>query len=229
MKQKLKADFHIHTAEDPRDNIHYTARDIIDRGAELGFDVLSITNHDVVTCDNALVSYAEKKNILLIPGIEVTLSHKHVVILNPGFKKTPHGSRLQDLAELKDDRSLLIAPHPFFFGFKSLLTDFYSYLPFFDAIEHAHYYSRLIDMNKKAIAAAAKFHLPLVATSDSHNLWQFGTSFTYIDAEKGPLAVIEAVKAGRIEIVTSPLSMPTMIRIAFNFLLCDRLKLPFRI
>jgi len=84
-------------------------------------------------------------------------------------------------------------------------------------------------MNKKAIAAAAKFHLPLVATSDSHNLWQFGTSFTYIDAEKGPLAVIEAVKAGRIEIVTSPLSMPTMIRIAFNFLLCDRLKLPFRI
>jgi predicted metal-dependent phosphoesterase TrpH len=229
MVSRLKADLHIHTAEDPRDNISYSARDIIDRGGELGFDVLCITNHDVVTYDDDLAAYAEKKGILLIPGIEVTLSNKHVVIVNPGFKKTPPGSRLQDLAELKNGQNLVIAPHPFFIGFKSLLTNFYSYLPLFDAVEYAHYYSRLIDMNKKAIAAAAKYHKPMVATSDCHNLWQFGTSYTYVYSEKEPAAILAAIKEGRMDLVTSPLSMPTMIRIAFNFLLCDRLKLPFRI
>jgi predicted metal-dependent phosphoesterase TrpH len=152
-----------------------------------------------------------------------------VVVINPSFKKTPRGCRLQDLAELKNGQNLVIAPHPFFIGFKSLLTDFFSFLPFFDAIEYAHYYSRSINMNKKAIAAASKFHKPMVATSDCHNLWQFGTSYTYIDADKEPAAILAAIKEGRMDIVTSPLSMPTMIRIAFNFLLCDRLKLPFRI
>jgi predicted metal-dependent phosphoesterase TrpH len=148
MVRRLKIDLHIHTAEDPRDNINYSAREIIDRAGELGFDVLSITNHDVVTYDDDLAAYAEKRGILLIPGMEVTLSNRHVVIVNPGFKKTPQGSRLQDLAGLKDHRNLIIAPHPFFFGFKSLLTDFYSYLHLFDAVEYAHYYSRLINMNK---------------------------------------------------------------------------------
>jgi len=69
MPKKLKTDLHIHTAEDPRDNISYSARDMIDRAGELGFDVLSITNHNVVTYDEDLAAYAKKKGILLIPGI----------------------------------------------------------------------------------------------------------------------------------------------------------------
>jgi len=229
MKQRLKADFHIHTAEDPRDNIKYTARELIDRAAELEFDVLAITNHDAVTYDRELAAYAQKKGILLIPGIEATLSNKHVVIINPGFKSLRRGGRLEDLRGMKSATNLVIAPHPFFLGFKSLLSSFYSYLPLFDAIEYANYYGRLIDMNKKAILAASQARKPMVATSDCHNIWQFGKSYTYVMAEKEPSRVLEAVKAGEIEIVTSPLTTLTMARVAFNFLLCDRLKLPFRL
>ena len=41
----LKADFHIHTAEDPLDRVPYTAQELILKAADEGFEVLAITNH----------------------------------------------------------------------------------------------------------------------------------------------------------------------------------------
>ena len=44
----LKADFHTHVREDPRDEIGYTAKQLIAHAATLRFDVLAITCHDYV-------------------------------------------------------------------------------------------------------------------------------------------------------------------------------------
>ena len=79
----LKADFHIHSNEDKRDLIAYSAREFIDAAAEKKFDVLALTNHDIFTYSQELSDYAAEKGILLIPGIESTIEGKHVVILNP--------------------------------------------------------------------------------------------------------------------------------------------------
>jgi hypothetical protein len=229
MAQKLKADFHIHTAEDPKDYIKYTARELIEKASTQGFDVLSITNHNAVTHDQDLVKYAEGRGILLIPGIELTLSCKHILIINPDFKEYPRDRALEDLAKIKNDQNLIIAPHPFFRGGKSLRSDLYSCLPYLDAIEFAHCYNHWVNMNKKAVLASQEYHKPLIATSDSHNIWQLGKAYTLIDAKKETLSVIDAIKAGRIEIVAKPLSLFTMSRVAVNFILSDRLHLHFRI
>ena len=45
----LKADLHLHTAEDPVDRVGYTARELITKAADKGFDVISITNHQQMT------------------------------------------------------------------------------------------------------------------------------------------------------------------------------------
>ena len=42
----LKADFHVHTSEDPEDLVFYRAIDLIDMAHNLGYAVLSITNHN---------------------------------------------------------------------------------------------------------------------------------------------------------------------------------------
>jgi len=229
MTQKLKADLHIHTAEDPKDYINYTAYQLIDRASQEGFDILSITNHNAVTHDQDLVKYAEDRGILLIPGIELTLSDKHVLIINPDFREYPRDRTLEDLAKIKNDRNLIIAPHPFFRWFKSLRSELYACLPYLDAIEFAHYYNRWVNMNKKAVLVAQEYHKPLITTSDSHNIWQLGKAYTLIDAKKETLSVIEAIKAGRIEIVAKSLSLFTMSRVAVNFILSDRLHIHFRI
>src|SRR4030042_312462 len=84
----LKADLHLHTAEDPLDRIRYTAKELISKAADESFDVISITNHHQMTFNQDLLSYAQQRGILLIPGIEMTIRRRHVLVLNPPPHKT---------------------------------------------------------------------------------------------------------------------------------------------
>ena len=43
----LKVDLHIHTSDDPVDRIPHTTTDLIDRAAQLGYDAVAITLHDI--------------------------------------------------------------------------------------------------------------------------------------------------------------------------------------
>ncbi|NIM89514.1 MAG: hypothetical protein GTO17_01040 [Candidatus Aminicenantes bacterium] len=228
MKKKLKVDLHTHTAEDPIENIKYDSFQLIERASQEGFDVLAITNHKLVTYNEDLAEYAEKKGILLIPGIEATFSDKEVLILNPDFKKNPLRSSLEDLEKIKKNHSLIIAPHPFFPNKKSLKSDLYPYLFFFDALEFSHFYNRLIDFNKKAVQTANQYNKPLLGMSDCHNIWQFGKTYTLIEAKKEMFSVFQAIKEGKIEIRTAPVSLVTMARVSLNFFLAKRLKTSFR-
>ena len=62
----LKAQLHIHTKEDPQDYrfVRYSAKELINRAAERGFDVLAITCHNRVVYNQELKDYAQKRNIL---------------------------------------------------------------------------------------------------------------------------------------------------------------------
>jgi predicted metal-dependent phosphoesterase TrpH len=204
--KKLKADLHIHTAEDPCDHIPYTAYKLIDTAAELGFEVLSVTNHTALTFDRKLESYAGRQNILLIPGTEIMASNAHVLIVNPAMQTIRSRYDLAEIPRLKADQSLFIAPHPFFFLARSLQARLFSLLPYFDALEFTSYYHALINRNKKALRTAALYNKPIIANSDAHNLWQIGKTYSLIEANKDIPSIIEAVKEGRLEIRTSPFS-----------------------
>lgn len=216
MSQKLKVDFHTHTSEDPYESIDYDAFHLIARASELGFDVLAITNHDTVTYNAGLAEYAKTKGILLIPGTEAQFSSKHVLILNPDFREPPKGKTLDDLGKLKSTTSLIAAPHPFFPSTKSLRSDLISHLSCFDAIEFSHFYNHLVNCNKKGVQLALQSNRPLIGSSDCHALWQLGTTYSVVEAEKQPLSVIDAVKKGDVEVFTNPLSLLTMCKMAIH-------------
>lgn len=204
--RKLKADLHLHTKEDLQDSVKYGGRELIDQACLKGFDVLAITNHDQVTYDNYLAEYAKERGILLIPGAEATIGKKHVLLLNMDYSfhriKT-----FDDLKQLKDGNGLIIAPHPFFPSFTSLNSKLEKHLDIFDAIEYSHFYLEKINFNKKAEGLAKKFSLPLIGTSDAHFLWQIGTTYSFIEAEKDLESVIAAIKQRKIEVVTEPLPL----------------------
>jgi predicted metal-dependent phosphoesterase TrpH len=106
----LKADLHLHTAEDPLDRVRYTAKELISKAADEGFDVISITNHRQITFNQDLLSYAKERGILLISGIEMTIHGRHVLVLNP-----PSYGVCSDfffLSKLRRPETLIIAPHP---------------------------------------------------------------------------------------------------------------------
>ncbi len=227
--KKLKVDFHTHTADDPEDYIDFSSKQLIDRAAGLGYDAIAITNHNIVTNRPGLARYAEERGILLIPGVELTLSGKHVVVINPPFAQNPGLTSLDELPAVRSETSLVIAPHPYYPGLKCLWSKLAEHIDAFDAVEFSFFYSRLINPNRRAVDAASASGKPLVGSSDCHNIWQVGFTYSLVDAEKDIPSIIAAVKAGRVEVGTTPLSLPQMFRIAVNFALGDRLGIHLRV
>jgi predicted metal-dependent phosphoesterase TrpH len=110
----LKVELHTHTADDPLDRIPYTATQLIDRAARLGYDALAITLHDRQLDLGPLRDYAAERHLVLIPGIERTIRGKHVLLLNFSAAAEQVQS-FDDVRRLKArEPGLVIAPHPFF-------------------------------------------------------------------------------------------------------------------
>jgi predicted metal-dependent phosphoesterase TrpH len=220
----LKADLHLHTAEDPLDRIRYTAKELISKAADEGFDVLSITNHHRITFSPELFSYAQERGVFLIPGVEVTIRRRHVLILNPPAGKIC--SDFSHLAKLRRPETLIVAPHPYFPSTYSLNGHLLKHRYLFDALEYCHFYSSRINFNQKAIEVCQSHGFPLVGNSDAHFLSQFGTTYSLIHAEKNLESIFKAVREKRVVVVTRPLTPFEMGSIVRRFL---RMKLQAKI
>ena len=212
MPRKLKADLHLHTSEDKQDRILHSSKALIDEAARQGYEVIAITNHNELTYTPRLADYAGERGILLIPGYEALIRRKHVLLYNfpPGI-----GSFGQ-LREKKGKNNLVIAPHPYYPSIFSLKQTLDRYLDVFDALEYCHYYHELINFNKRVIYLSRRKNIPLVGTSDTHQLFQLGLTYSLIEAEKDMESVFQAVKEGKVEIFTRPLSIRQMLQIRFG-------------
>jgi len=201
----LKADFHIHTREDPHDFIRYTAAELLQEAARQGFDVLALTCHNKRIHTEELRRKAEELGILLIPGVEAAIEGKHTLLLDMPYARLKVRT-FEHVRALKRDGGLVIAPHPFFPAPKCLNGKLRENLDVFDAIEFSHFYTQALDFNRKAVEYARRMELPLVGTSDCHRLWQLGMTYTIVDAPAKTIpAVFAAIRAGHVRVVTAPL------------------------
>ena len=216
----LKADLHLHTAEDPIDHVRYSAKELISKAAKEGFDVLSITNHQRMTFSHELFRYAQERDILLIPGMEMTIRRRHVLLLNPLPGRMC--SEFSSLSKLRRPETMIIAPHPYFPGTYSLNGYLLEHLNLFDALEYCHFYSPMINFNQKALEVSESYGFPLVGNSDAHFLSQLGTTYSLIYAEKNLESIFSAIRRNKIDVVTRPLKHLEMGSIARRFL---RMKL----
>jgi predicted metal-dependent phosphoesterase TrpH len=212
----LKADLHLHTAEDPLDRVRYTAKELISKAADKGFEVISITNHHQMTFNQDLFSQAKEEGILLIPGVELTIQRRHVLVLNP----PPHEkcSDFPSLSKLQRPETLIIAPHPYYPGRYSLNEYLLEHIELFDALEFCHFYSQMINFNLRAVEVSHSFGLPLIGNSDAHFFSQLGSTYSLINAEKNLESIFGAIRQKKLKIVSRPLKHFEMGSIANRFL-----------
>jgi len=203
----LKVDFHTHTSDDRIDRIPYSTYDLIDRAAALGYDALAITLHDRQLDVRPFLPYANERGIVLIQGIEKTLEGRHVLLLN--FPVSAEDARsFDDVADLKRHRGgLVIAPHPFFPG-PSLRTRLDRHAHLFDAVEYNAMYTASLNFNTAAERWARARGVPVVGNGDVHRLRQLGTTYSLVEADRDPAAICAAVAAGKVRVVTRPLTWP---------------------
>src|SRR6202171_117934 len=78
----IKLDLHLHTLDDPKDVIDYSAHQLLERARFLGFRVLAITLHDAVFDRAEVFADAAAMGILLIAAAEVRLEGADAILLN---------------------------------------------------------------------------------------------------------------------------------------------------
>src|SRR4051812_27250971 len=113
----IKIDLHIHTVDDPKDVIDYSAHELLERARSLGFGALAITLHDAVFDRADVYADAEKMGILLIPAAEMRLEGADVIVLNVTPAEAAQLRTFADLRRLRarrGDSIFTIAPHPFY-------------------------------------------------------------------------------------------------------------------
>ena len=207
--KKLKVQLHTHTKSDPDDVIYHDEIALIDRAAHHNYDVLSITCHNRLVYNDDFHNYASDKNILLIPGIEKTIKGRHVLIVNAHQESEQIGA-FDDLETYKKDHPecLIVAPHPFHPMPYALKELFHKAQHLFDAIEWSCFHTKKFNFNEKAVAKAKELKLPMLATGDNHVLTFLNHTFSYVFAKDKTIpSIIDAIKNGKIEIVTKPMSM----------------------
>jgi len=101
MIRKYIADLHVHSVLSPCAAVEMTPRNIIRHAAELGIDVIAITDHNA--CDNvcAALEAARGTGLTVIPGMEVeTREEIHLVVL------------LEDIGRLREWERIVASHRP---------------------------------------------------------------------------------------------------------------------
>lgn len=214
----VKADLHLHTAEDPLDEIDYTALELLEQAALLGFRVLAVTLHDKVFDDERVFVRARELGILLIPAAELRIQGADTVLLNVTPEEAAGIKTFDDLRRLRvarGDSLFVFAPHPFYRFGGSIGARIETCLDCFDAIEFCHFHVPIFDPNAAAVRLARRTGKPLLATSDAHRQRFFGENYSLFGLPPGETPtvgnVFQAIRSHRIHRVNPTGGLPRLL------------------
>jgi len=213
----IKASFHNHTSSDPHDPIRYSDKELIDHAHKKGFEILAITCHNKWMGSQDLIKYAKTKGIILIPGIEISIKNRHVVILNA----TSESEKIRNFDDLRKYKKthkecFIISAHPYFPGLNMIKDLISKNTDCFDGIEFSWWYSPLIDFNKKGLRLAQEKKLPFIGTSDTHRLKTFGITYCDLEIKEHSIEnIFEALRNNRFKNISIPLKTWQLLAMPF--------------
>jgi predicted metal-dependent phosphoesterase TrpH len=209
---RIKVDLHIHTVDDPKDVIDYSAHQLLEKAKQLGFGALAITLHDAVFDRSEVFADAAAMGILLIPAAEVRLEGADVIVLNVTGAEVAQLRNFDDLRALRARRGSSVftfAPHPFYLLGGSIGRRLLSQIDCFDGIELCHFHKGPFNPNWVAGRVARRHRKPLIATSDAHRLHAFGRHYTLVPrpAEMSCESIFTALRNRSAKLVSPPCTM----------------------
>jgi len=190
----MKFDLHIHSTYSDG---HADVKDIIKAAKRRGLDGIALTDHDTMRGIPAARKYIRDRrlDLILIPGIEVTTSEGHLLVL--GVEKAPEKklSPEETIEMAHDLGGIADVPHPYH-PFRHAIGR----IPNADAVEVYNSKHLFGLANGRAKFEAKRRRMSMVAGSDSHFADTVGLGVTEIEAEDVD-GVLEAIRAGRTKIL----------------------------
>ncbi len=196
----LKIDLHVHTCYSY--DGFTTLREVILYAKRRGLNGVAVTDHN--TIEGALKLHRKNKPIIVIPGIEVSTSHGHVLALNV-TELIPKGLTVQETIErIHDAGGIAIAAHPFTLGKLGIGWETNSSFDAIEVINSASFpFFFSVFMSKKL---ANYLKLPQTGGSDAHHPCEIGQAYTEVEAESDVENIIESIRKGRTKPRGKPLS-----------------------
>ncbi len=196
---KLKIDLHVHTCYSC--DATTTLRDVVVYSKKRGLNGIAITDHN--TLDGAL-KLAQKKELIVIPGVEIDTLQGHIIALNTTTPIPPKLSPHETIQRIHEAGGIAVAPHLTAITKAGLRRQPISN---FDAIEvinsMAFPFFFSSHLSRKL---AIRYSLPQTAGSDSHLPQAIGRAYTIIDADPEVNDVIRAIKMGATIPIGKPIS-----------------------
>ncbi|MFA6088826.1 MAG: PHP-associated domain-containing protein [Candidatus Woesearchaeota archaeon] len=208
----LKCEFHSHAKEDKLDQkITYSYKDLFKIYNKFKYNFVALTFHSKVFFNSDVKYYAKKYNIITCPAAEANINGCDILIYNITENEL---KKIKDFDDCKD--YFCIAPHPFY-PFHSLKENAHKFRHIFNAIELSSAHAPFLNYwNNKAKEFATKNNLPLVATGDTHHLFQINKSFTMVDSSENIDNIFNAIKKKRINSIQTRGNYMDLIKFALS-------------
>ncbi|MDD3042946.1 MAG: PHP domain-containing protein [Methanosarcinaceae archaeon] len=191
----MKFDLHVHSRYSRDSNADPEA--ILRSAGARGLDGIAICDHDTVEGGLACAEIARKLGIDLtvIPGIEVSSSKGHILVLGIKENIKPGLSPEETIRQARSLGGTVIIPHPF----KSSSHGIGSFEGLdADAVEVFNSRCLFNAANRKAEKEAKRLGFPAVAGSDAHISKMVGQAYTEIEAGENTVnAILRAIGEGK--------------------------------
>jgi len=186
---RLKIDLHVHTRYSYDSTI--TLDEIVAYSQKRGLDGVAITDHDVV--EGALKLVQKVKELVVIPGVEVTTSRGHVLALNITRPIPTELSPLETIQMIHEAGGIAVAAHPtvFYKGLRGQINSNFDAVEVVNASAFPFFLSTYLSRK-----LALRLGLPQTAGSDAHYASEIGFAYTVVDAEPEVDEIVHAIRNG---------------------------------
>ena len=202
----MKADLHIHTSFSDGFS---SPKEVIETAIEKGIDCIAITDHNEIRGAIEAMRFGFDKNILIIPGIEISTKSGHILGINVK-KAIPKGlSAERTIEEIRKQKGLAIIAHPFDWPIENFIGGKEKILALRpDGIEIFNAAVFVKSSNKTALNFARKNNFVFAAGSDAHRKEFIGRGYLEISGKiNSEDDLVEAIKQGRVKPGGVPLSL----------------------
>lgn len=186
----LKIDLHVHTHYSYDSTI--TPKELVAFAKKRELDAVAVTDHDTI---KGALKISKCKDFLIIPGIEVTTKHGHVLGLHIRERIPSMLDVSSTIQKIHEAGGIAIAAHPtaLYRGkLRNHITEE------FDAVEVINASSIPFRFSNRANRKLAEeLNLPQTGGSDAHYAPEIGMAYSTIEASLEKEEIIAAIKNGK--------------------------------